>query len=187
MSAMMGYHHHLLPPQQQDPSAGDAYMRKRYWEDLFKEDDDRQDLSAPKAREQQAAAAVAVAAAHPSAPRLYLKTHGTRVARLHLLDWVVLALLVALDGALNAIEPFHRFVSGTRSRTTPCPSGPCRCVACARESTTTRYVPAFHLDSRTLLAFSAGARRHRASGHRRRDIRAVLLIVEVISIKSQWK
>ncbi|PVH65084.1 hypothetical protein PAHAL_2G419700 [Panicum hallii] len=54
MSAMMGYHHHLLP--QQDPSAGDAYMRKRYREDLFKEDDDRQDLSAPKAREQQAAA-----------------------------------------------------------------------------------------------------------------------------------
>ncbi|PVH65083.1 hypothetical protein PAHAL_2G419600 [Panicum hallii] len=86
------------------------------------------------------AAAAAVAAARPRAPRLYLKTHGTRVARLHLLDWVVLALLVALDGALNAIEPFHRFVSGTRSRT-PCPSGPCRCVACARESTTTRCSP----------------------------------------------
>ncbi|KAF8726301.1 hypothetical protein HU200_019761 [Digitaria exilis] len=55
MSAMMGYHH-LLPPPQQDPNAGDAYMRKRYREDLFKEDDDRQDPSAPKAREQQAAA-----------------------------------------------------------------------------------------------------------------------------------
>ncbi|PUZ59962.1 hypothetical protein GQ55_4G084900 [Panicum hallii var. hallii] len=51
-----------------------------------------------------------VAAARPGAPRLYLKTHGTRIARLHLLDWVVLAVLVALDGALNAIEPFHRFV-----------------------------------------------------------------------------
>jgi hypothetical protein len=51
-----------------------------------------------------------VAAARLGAPRLYLKTHGTRVARLHLLDWVVLAVLVALDGALNAIEPFHRFV-----------------------------------------------------------------------------
>uniref|UniRef100_A0A804RCY6 TCP domain-containing protein n=1 Tax=Zea mays TaxID=4577 RepID=A0A804RCY6_MAIZE len=61
MSAMMaGYHHHLLPPQpqpQEDPSAGDAYMRKRYREDLFKEDDERQDPSAPKAREQQAAEA----------------------------------------------------------------------------------------------------------------------------------
>ncbi|PAN26658.1 hypothetical protein GQ55_5G028100 [Panicum hallii var. hallii] len=136
-----------------------------------------------------------VAAARSGAPRLYLKTHGTRVARLHLLDWVVLALLVALDGTLNAIEPFHRFVSGTRSMTTQCPSGMCRCVTSARESTTTRYVPAFHLDSRTLLAFPAGARRHRAGGHHRRDIReeeeryssAVLLIVEVISIKSQWK
>ncbi|XP_022681900.1 lipid phosphate phosphatase 2 isoform X2 [Setaria italica] len=50
-------------------------------------------------------------AAHPGAPpRLYLKTHGTRVARLHLLDWAVLVLLAALDGALNLIEPFHRFV-----------------------------------------------------------------------------
>jgi hypothetical protein len=56
MPAMMGYHHNLLQPQQQDPSAGDANMRKRYREDLFKEDDDRQDLSAPKAREQQTAA-----------------------------------------------------------------------------------------------------------------------------------
>ena len=51
-----------------------------------------------------------VAAARPGAPRLYLRTHGTRVARLHLLDWAVLAVLAALDGALNAIEPFHRFV-----------------------------------------------------------------------------
>ena len=51
-----------------------------------------------------------VAAARSGAPRLYLRTHGTRVARLHLLDWAVLAVLAALDGALNAIEPFHRFV-----------------------------------------------------------------------------
>ncbi|OEL34480.1 Lipid phosphate phosphatase 2 [Dichanthelium oligosanthes] len=43
-------------------------------------------------------------------PRFYLKNHGTRVARLHLLDWAVLVLLVALDAALNVIEPFHRFV-----------------------------------------------------------------------------
>ncbi|KAG2612796.1 lipid phosphate phosphatase 2-like [Panicum virgatum] len=54
----------------------------------------------------------AVAAAGPGGapPRLYLKTHGARVARPHLLDWAVLAVLAALDGALNAIEPFHRFV-----------------------------------------------------------------------------
>lgn len=47
----------------------------------------------------------------PGPPQVYyLKTHGTRVARPHLLDWVVLLLLVALDAALNFIEPFHRFV-----------------------------------------------------------------------------
>jgi hypothetical protein len=44
MSAMMGYHQHLLSPSQHDPS---------YQEDLFKEEDDRQDLSAPKAGEQK--------------------------------------------------------------------------------------------------------------------------------------
>ncbi|OEL37584.1 hypothetical protein BAE44_0001397 [Dichanthelium oligosanthes] len=44
MSAMMGYgYHHLLLPPQQNPSAGDAYMQKRYREDLSREDDDRQD------------------------------------------------------------------------------------------------------------------------------------------------
>lgn len=43
-------------------------------------------------------------------PRPYLKTHGSKVARLHLFDWIVLALLVAIDVGLNLIEPFHRFV-----------------------------------------------------------------------------
>ena len=43
-------------------------------------------------------------------PHPYLKTHGSKVARLHLYDWVVLALLVAIDVGLNLIEPFHRFV-----------------------------------------------------------------------------
>ncbi|KAG2625980.1 hypothetical protein PVAP13_3KG281000 [Panicum virgatum] len=43
-------------------------------------------------------------------PHPYLKTHGSKVARLHLLDWVVLALLFAIDVGLNLIEPFHRFV-----------------------------------------------------------------------------
>ncbi|KAG8093671.1 hypothetical protein GUJ93_ZPchr0012g21241 [Zizania palustris] len=55
VSAMLGYHHHFLPPAQeppQDPNSG-SFMRKRYREDLFKEDDDRQDPNAPKACEQQ--------------------------------------------------------------------------------------------------------------------------------------
>ncbi|RLN28571.1 lipid phosphate phosphatase 2 [Panicum miliaceum] len=43
-------------------------------------------------------------------PHPYLKTHVCKVARLHLYDWVVLALLVAIDVGLNLIEPFHRFV-----------------------------------------------------------------------------
>jgi hypothetical protein len=50
-------------------------------------------------------AAIRLGPAHP-----YLKTHGGKVARLHLYDWVVLALLVAIDVGLNLIEPFHRFV-----------------------------------------------------------------------------
>ncbi|TVU20367.1 hypothetical protein EJB05_36574 [Eragrostis curvula] len=44
------------------------------------------------------------------APHPYLVTHGTKVARLHLFDWIVLALLVAIEVGLNLIEPFHRFV-----------------------------------------------------------------------------
>ncbi|KAM0921537.1 hypothetical protein ACQ4PT_006739 [Festuca glaucescens] len=47
----------------------------------------------------------------PAAPHLYLKTHGAKVARLHMVDWIVLVLLAAIAGALNIIEPFHRFVS----------------------------------------------------------------------------
>ncbi|XP_066371618.1 lipid phosphate phosphatase 2-like [Miscanthus floridulus] len=52
----------------------------------------------------------APATARPGPAQVYLKSHGTRVARPHLLDWAVLVFLVALDGALNFIEPFHRFV-----------------------------------------------------------------------------
>ncbi|EAY98922.1 hypothetical protein OsI_20877 [Oryza sativa Indica Group] len=52
----------------------------------------------------------APAAIRLGAPHPYLRTHGTKVARLHLLDWIVLALLVAIDAGLNLIEPFHRFV-----------------------------------------------------------------------------
>ncbi|TVU08163.1 hypothetical protein EJB05_41554 [Eragrostis curvula] len=54
--------------------------------------------------------APATTTARAGAPHVYLKTHGTRVARLHLSDWIVLVLLAVADGVLNLIEPFHRFV-----------------------------------------------------------------------------
>ncbi|XP_047973258.1 lipid phosphate phosphatase 2-like isoform X2 [Salvia hispanica] len=38
------------------------------------------------------------------------RTHGAQVARFHMHDWLILFLLVAIDIALNVIEPFHRFV-----------------------------------------------------------------------------
>jgi hypothetical protein len=51
------------------------------------------------------------AAIRQEAPHLYLKTHGAKVARLHMVDWIVLLLLAAVAVALSSIEPFHRFVS----------------------------------------------------------------------------
>ncbi|XVE58750.1 hypothetical protein DITRI_Ditri04bG0194100 [Diplodiscus trichospermus] len=39
-----------------------------------------------------------------------LTSHGVKVARLHFYDWIILLLLVVIDGLLNFIEPFHRFV-----------------------------------------------------------------------------
>jgi len=32
------------------------------------------------------------------------------LARLHMYDWIILLLLAVIDGLLNLIEPFHRFV-----------------------------------------------------------------------------
>jgi hypothetical protein len=43
--------------------------------------------------------------------RPYLRTHGKQVARLHLFDWVVLLLLVAMYAVLGMVQPFHRFVA----------------------------------------------------------------------------
>ncbi|XP_047330353.1 putative lipid phosphate phosphatase 3, chloroplastic [Impatiens glandulifera] len=40
-----------------------------------------------------------------------IKSHGRKVARFHLHDWLILLLLVALDVGLNIIPPFYRFVS----------------------------------------------------------------------------
>ena len=39
-----------------------------------------------------------------------MKSHGTKVARVHLHDWIILLLLVLIDAGLNLIEPFHRYV-----------------------------------------------------------------------------
>ena len=39
-----------------------------------------------------------------------LQSHGTKVARVHMHDWLILLLLAVIDGILNLIEPFHRFI-----------------------------------------------------------------------------
>ncbi|KAE8771755.1 hypothetical protein D1007_56320 [Hordeum vulgare] len=39
-----------------------------------------------------------------------ITSDGAKMARLHMYDWIVLVLLVVVDGVLNKIEPFHRFV-----------------------------------------------------------------------------
>ncbi|XP_076947763.1 lipid phosphate phosphatase 2-like isoform X1 [Bidens hawaiensis] len=39
-----------------------------------------------------------------------IRTHGAKVARTHMHDWLVLLLLVVIEVVLNVIEPFHHFV-----------------------------------------------------------------------------
>ncbi|XP_010558568.1 PREDICTED: putative lipid phosphate phosphatase 3, chloroplastic [Tarenaya hassleriana] len=39
-----------------------------------------------------------------------VRSHGVTVARTHILDWLILVLLVALEATLLAIHPFYRFV-----------------------------------------------------------------------------
>ena len=46
-----------------------------------------------------------------AAMRPYLTTHGKQVARLHLFDWIVLLLLIAMYAVLGRLQPFHRFVA----------------------------------------------------------------------------
>ncbi|KAG9152016.1 hypothetical protein Leryth_002273 [Lithospermum erythrorhizon] len=38
-------------------------------------------------------------------------SHGGKLAKNHLYDWLLLLLLVFIDGGLNLIEPFHRYVN----------------------------------------------------------------------------
>ncbi|KAF0902966.1 hypothetical protein E2562_022605 [Oryza meyeriana var. granulata] len=49
-------------------------------------------------------------AAPPACAFPTIRSHGASVARSHAYDWLALLLLVVVDGLLNAIEPFHRFV-----------------------------------------------------------------------------
>ncbi|XP_054775799.1 lipid phosphate phosphatase 2-like isoform X2 [Prosopis cineraria] len=39
-----------------------------------------------------------------------IRSHGAKVARRHLHDWLILILLAVIDVILNVIDPFHRFV-----------------------------------------------------------------------------
>ncbi|GLT91875.1 hypothetical protein SLE2022_097370 [Rubroshorea leprosula] len=39
-----------------------------------------------------------------------IKSHGAKVARVHMHDWLILLFLIVLDVILNVIEPFYRFV-----------------------------------------------------------------------------
>ena len=40
-----------------------------------------------------------------------IKSHGAKVARLHMYDWIILLLLAVIDGLLNITEPCHHFVA----------------------------------------------------------------------------
>lgn len=39
-----------------------------------------------------------------------IRSHGARVARFHMHDWLILMLLVVMEIILNVINPFYRFV-----------------------------------------------------------------------------
>lgn len=39
-----------------------------------------------------------------------VRSHGAKVARIHMHDWLILLLLIVIEVILNVVEPFHRFV-----------------------------------------------------------------------------
>lgn len=39
-----------------------------------------------------------------------IQSHGTKLARIHMQDWLILVLLGIIDGLLNYVEPFHRYI-----------------------------------------------------------------------------
>jgi hypothetical protein len=50
-----------------------------------------------------------------------IRSHGMVLARLHMYDWIILLLLAVIDGLLNIIEPFHRFVGKDMMTNLRCP------------------------------------------------------------------
>ncbi|KAM7266903.1 hypothetical protein ACFE04_009069 [Oxalis oulophora] len=40
-----------------------------------------------------------------------IQSHGFKVARIHLHDWLILIVLIGIIGTLNYVEPFHRFIN----------------------------------------------------------------------------
>ncbi|KAL2465150.1 Lipid phosphate phosphatase 1 [Abeliophyllum distichum] len=40
-----------------------------------------------------------------------VKSHGSKLLRVHMHDWLILIVIAAIDAGLNAIEPFHRYVN----------------------------------------------------------------------------
>lgn len=39
-----------------------------------------------------------------------LRSHGVKIAKVHMHDWLILVLIAVIDVVLNVIDPFHRFV-----------------------------------------------------------------------------
>ena len=39
-----------------------------------------------------------------------VRSHGARLLRIHIQDWLILLLLIVIEVVLNVIEPFHHFV-----------------------------------------------------------------------------
>uniref|UniRef100_A0ACD5VI26 Uncharacterized protein n=1 Tax=Avena sativa TaxID=4498 RepID=A0ACD5VI26_AVESA len=60
--------------------------------------------------EMQALSSAAAGTCAPVCAFPTIRSHGVRVLRSHAYDWLALLLLLAVEGLLNAIEPFHRFV-----------------------------------------------------------------------------
>uniref|UniRef100_A0ACD5VZ47 Uncharacterized protein n=1 Tax=Avena sativa TaxID=4498 RepID=A0ACD5VZ47_AVESA len=59
---------------------------------------------------QALSAAAAAGTCAPACAFPTIRSHGVRVFKSHAYDWLALLLLLAVEGLLNAIEPFHRFV-----------------------------------------------------------------------------
>uniref|UniRef100_A0A452ZS68 Phosphatidic acid phosphatase type 2/haloperoxidase domain-containing protein n=2 Tax=Aegilops tauschii subsp. strangulata TaxID=200361 RepID=A0A452ZS68_AEGTS len=68
-------------------------------------------LPAPETKMPPPGPGAAAAPIQLGVPPPYLRTHGAKMARRHMYDWIVLLLLAAIEVVLNLITPFHRFVA----------------------------------------------------------------------------